>query len=386
MKEAIFGILQKAKTAAHRVRCLCVLLIKKYNKRVRRYQNWQQKPQHYAHAEYAEDVECKNCGRVYRGAYCPECGQAADTPRITFRSMILRTLDVWGFGNRSMPRTLVHLLLRPGYMITDYIEGRRQPYFPPIKMLFVLGAVYLLLMAAINVGSKLMHSEKSVGDLVLDYVGLTTAEEATQNVVDTLQTADASMPVKVNEEGDTIVDLLGQILRDDTITSTDDNTGKAKKVHIDKESGVVKAIRGMGKSELAAAFDSLMSKTLVMRLFVLSLLYAVMTKAFFRRSPRCQNYNFTEMFFAQILIFNQVLLVAIILACFGVKGDLSSFTIIPWWLHVLLLTIVYKQMFGVSTRSSIIRTVALTIVVDLVIVLILISVIVLTVLSVIQVS
>ena len=53
---------------------------------------------------------------------------------------------------------------------------------------------------------------------------------------------------------------------------------------------------------------------------------------------------------------------------------------------MLLLTIVYKQMFGVSTRSSIIRTVALTIVVDLVIVLILISVIVLTVLSVIQVS
>ena len=253
-------------------------------------------------------------------------------------------------------------------------------------MLFVLGAVYLLLMAAINVGSKLMHSEKSVSDLVLDYVGLTTAEEATQNVVDTLQTTDASMPVEVNEEGDTIVDLLGQILRDDTITSTDDNTGKAKKVHIDQQSGVVKAIRGMGKSELAAAFDSLMSKTLVMRLFVLSLLYAVMTKAFFRRSPRCQNYNFTEMFFAQILIFNQVLLVAIILACFGVKGDLSSFTIIPWWLHVLLLTIVYKQMFGVSTRSSIIRTVALTIVVDLVIVLILISVIVLTVLSVIQVS
>ena len=253
-------------------------------------------------------------------------------------------------------------------------------------MLFVLGAVYLLLMATINVGSKLMHSEKSVSDLVLDYVGLTTAEEATQNVVDTLQTADTNVPVEVNVEGDTIVDLLGQILRDDTITSTDDNTGKAKTVHIDQQSGVVKAIRGMGKSELAAAFDSLMSKTLVMRLFVLSLLYAVMTKAFFRRSPRCQNYNFTEMFFAQILIFNQVLLVAIILACFGVKGDLSSFTIIPWWLHVLLLTIVYKQMFGVSTRSSIIRTVALTIVVDLVIVLILISVIVLTVLSVIQVS
>ncbi len=74
-----------------------------------------------------------------------------------------------------------------------------------------------------------------MSDLVLDYVGLTTAEEATQNVVDTLQTADASMPVEVNEEGDTIVDLLGQILRDDTITSTDDNTGKAKKVHIGQE-------------------------------------------------------------------------------------------------------------------------------------------------------
>ncbi|MGN0229696.1 MAG: DUF3667 domain-containing protein [Muribaculaceae bacterium] len=383
MNNAIFGILQKAKAAVRKVRYGCILLVKKYNKQVRRYHQWQQNPHHYAHAEYADDVECKNCRRAYRGAYCPECGQAAATPRITFRSMILRTLDVWGFGNRSMPRTLAHLLLRPGYMITDYIEGRRQPYFPPIKMLFVLGAIYLLLMAAINVGAKIMHSEKSVSDFVLDYVGLAPTEKATESV-DTLQAAGAE-EVSI-EGGDTIVDFFGQILRDDTIVATTDNPGKTKTVHIDRQSGMVKAMQGMGKEKFSAALDALMSKTLVMRLFVLSLLYAMMTKAFFNRSPRCQNYNFTEMFFAQILIFNQVLLVAIVLACFGVMGDLSSFTIIPWWLHVLILTIDYKQMFGVSTRSAIIRTVTLTLVVDLLIVLILIIVLVLMVLSVVQVS
>lgn len=383
MRSSVANILQKVKSAVGSVRERCRQLVERYNSHVKRYSDWQKQPHNYSHADYADDVNCKNCGRQYKGDYCPECGQAAATPRITLRSMILRTLDVWGFGNRSMPRSLLHLMLRPGYMITDYIEGRRQPYFPPIKMMFVLGAIYLLLLAAISTGSKIMHSEKSVSDLVLDYVGLTPTEKASENA-DTLQTSDVDEAAKV--EGDTIVDFFGQILNDDSIVATPDNIGKAKTVHIDQQSGVVKAMRGMGRKKFSAALDALMSKTLVMRLFVLSLLYAMMTKAFFRRSPRCQNYNFTEMFFAQILIFNQVLLVAIVLACFGVKGDLSSFTIIPWWLHVLILTIDYKQMFGVSSRSAIIRTVALTLVVDLLIVAILVVVLVLMVLSVVQVS
>ena len=149
---------------------------------------------------------------------------------------------------------------------------------------------------------------------------------------------------------------------------------------------MVKSVRNLGKERFSKALDDLMAKTLVPRLFVLSLLYALMTKAFFRRSPRCQQYNFTEMFFAQILIFCQMLVVAIVLTCFGVENDLSSFTLLPWWLHVLILTIDYKQMFGVSRSSALIRTALLTLVVDIIMVLVLCLVMVAMALSMFQVA
>lgn len=55
-------------------------------------------------------------------------------------------MDLWGMGTRSLPYTLWQLLLRPGYLIGDYISGRRQVSFPPIKMLvFVALLVYIVI-------------------------------------------------------------------------------------------------------------------------------------------------------------------------------------------------------------------------------------------------
>lgn len=80
---------------------------------------------------------CKNCGLHYHGSFCPDCGQTSKTKRFTLHNALMMTLEVWGMGNRSMPRTLLELIVRPGYMIKDYLNGRRISYFPPVKMLFV---------------------------------------------------------------------------------------------------------------------------------------------------------------------------------------------------------------------------------------------------------
>ena len=71
-------------------------------------------------------------------------------------------------GTRSLPYTLWQLLLRPGYLIGDYISGRRQVSFPPIKMLvFVALFVYILFSIMIPEGT----AEKSADNtLVMDYV------------------------------------------------------------------------------------------------------------------------------------------------------------------------------------------------------------------------
>lgn len=85
-----------------------------------------------------------NCKTRFTGNYCPRCGQSAGVSRFTFRQAISRTLEVWGLGNRSLPRTLLHLIYRLGYMIGDYLEDRQAPFFPPIKMLFLVTTAYIV--------------------------------------------------------------------------------------------------------------------------------------------------------------------------------------------------------------------------------------------------
>ena len=43
--------------------------------------------------------------------------------------------------SRSLPFTLLQLFMRPGYVISDYINGKRQVSFPPIKMLVIIGVL-----------------------------------------------------------------------------------------------------------------------------------------------------------------------------------------------------------------------------------------------------
>jgi len=89
-----------------------------------------------------EEHQCQCCGHRYRGNYCPRCSQKAGRGRITWRSVLNGVMDIWGLGSRSMTLSIWQLLYRPGYFISDYISGKRQLSFPPVKMLFIIALIY----------------------------------------------------------------------------------------------------------------------------------------------------------------------------------------------------------------------------------------------------
>ena len=89
-----------------------------------------------------DEYLCQCCGHRYHGNYCPRCSQKAGLGRITWRSVLNGVMDVWGLGSRSMPLSVWQLLYRPGYFIGDYISGKRQLSFPPVKMLFIIAFIY----------------------------------------------------------------------------------------------------------------------------------------------------------------------------------------------------------------------------------------------------
>ncbi len=93
-----------------------------------------------------DDVHyCNNCGLMFSGNFCPRCSQKADLGRISWKSVRNGIMDIWGLGTRSLIYSIWQLLMRPGYFISDYISGKRQVSFPPVKMLFIVTVIYSLI-------------------------------------------------------------------------------------------------------------------------------------------------------------------------------------------------------------------------------------------------
>ena len=114
---------------------------------------WQRRPSHIPQM-VEEHHRCGTCGQEFHGNYCPCCGQSAKIGRYSFKNALLRFRDVWGMGNRGMFRTLRDLILRPGYLIRDYISGMQMAYFPPFKLLFLLTALLLVVDSGVNLKGK----------------------------------------------------------------------------------------------------------------------------------------------------------------------------------------------------------------------------------------
>ena len=111
---------------------------------IRQFRAWQRNPVQYSD-QGLQEHHCANCGHTYTGNFCPVCGQEAGDIRITWRLIGQNFLKAWGIDSHSLPNTLMQLMLRPGYLISDYLYGHRRASYPPVNMLFVVTVVYLII-------------------------------------------------------------------------------------------------------------------------------------------------------------------------------------------------------------------------------------------------
>ena len=109
--------------------------IKRY---YRHFCRWQQAEPHYVNRHQDSVQNCHNCGTEFADNFCPRCGQRAEVGRVGWNSVKESVALLWGMDSRSLTYTLVQLLGRPGYLVRDYISGRRLVSFPPVKMLVIV--------------------------------------------------------------------------------------------------------------------------------------------------------------------------------------------------------------------------------------------------------
>ena len=287
--------------------------MKNLHNRYKRFKEWEQQPHQVA--PLSEDHhECATCGTPYEGNYCPRCGQSAKIGRYSFKNAILLYLDVWGLGNRGMFRSIRDLILRPGYMIRDYLRGMQMAYFPPFKMFCLLLALSLLVDSGMNIQgiNREKQNEKETEELF--------------SRVKPKATLDAS-----NDKADE--KKTGKLL---TKEEKEKRFGQEFERKWDK---------------IIELIDQHSSAVTIVGLLIFSLpLYLL-----FRHSPAIPDLRLSECFVAMVYITNMIVIYDIIpsLLCFSVKAE------IVFDMLILLLAIIpIKQLSGYSYVSTIWRLIA----------------------------
>lgn len=94
---------------------------------------------------------CKNCGASGSGKYCPSCGESYEGSRLTPHGLLHEAFHFFTHFDKGFAYTLKQLIIAPGKMQRQYIEGVRRRYQKPFSMFFICATFAALALYWINV-------------------------------------------------------------------------------------------------------------------------------------------------------------------------------------------------------------------------------------------
>ncbi len=97
-----------------------------------------------------DQSNCLNCGSKTNGAFCSACGQSTTVHRITLRETINDFFSSTFALEGPLLSTIKGLIINPGRLFREFINGKRKTYYKPVAFFVVLTAAYLILREAIN--------------------------------------------------------------------------------------------------------------------------------------------------------------------------------------------------------------------------------------------
>jgi hypothetical protein len=105
---------------------------------------------------------CANCGAVLEGPYCHTCGQLAEDFHRSLGRLVGELFEgLLDFDGRIW-RTLPRLVLKPGRLTRDYLDGHRAVQIPPLR-LFLVALLLVFLLGSLGGGSPVSTSTDKSG-------------------------------------------------------------------------------------------------------------------------------------------------------------------------------------------------------------------------------
>lgn len=130
-----------------------------------RFCRWQEAGPHYLNRHEGCMQHCHNCGTEFADNFCPRCGQRAEMGRVGWNSIKDNIALLWGMDSRSFTYTIFQLLTRPGYLVRDYISGRRQVSFPPVKMLVIVSLFAVIVESVFHLNNDVVPIQINIPEI-----------------------------------------------------------------------------------------------------------------------------------------------------------------------------------------------------------------------------
>lgn len=88
---------------------------------------------------------CKNCGNLFTGKFCNQCGEKVYTEKDKKLSHIFEeTFHFITHFEGSLFRTLKTIVTKPGRLSLNYCNGIRKKYFKPVSLFLLSVVIYLV--------------------------------------------------------------------------------------------------------------------------------------------------------------------------------------------------------------------------------------------------
>jgi hypothetical protein len=97
------------------------------------------------------NITCKNCHQTFKGHYCSNCGQTAETHKLNLHYLWHDIQHGLFHFDSGITYTAKQLFTRPGHSIREFIEGKRIKHFKPISLVMILATAYIALIHLLHI-------------------------------------------------------------------------------------------------------------------------------------------------------------------------------------------------------------------------------------------
>lgn len=92
------------------------------------------------------DGICRNCGADLVGEFCHQCGQSARSLRRPFWTLVKESVETLFVMDGRVAQTLPALMVFPGRVSRDYLDGRRARFIPPFRLYVFASLIFFVLL------------------------------------------------------------------------------------------------------------------------------------------------------------------------------------------------------------------------------------------------